>query len=54
MDSADKSFWEWFNYGFVLLALAGIVGITWTRRKNVRPIDLSPSGRTSTTEGGAQ
>ncbi len=32
--------WEIFNYAFVILALFGIVGISYFRRRNIQPISI--------------
>ncbi|MBI4819470.1 MAG: Gldg family protein [Deltaproteobacteria bacterium] len=37
----DRRFWEWLNYGGVALALAVIVVLSWSRRRNVVPIDVN-------------
>ena len=42
LEQSDQTFWEYANYGFVLLALI-IIGLLWTsRRRSEQPMRLSP------------
>lgn len=42
MSSKDRSFWEWCNYGVVVLALAAIVAVTVLYRRRLEPLALAP------------
>jgi ABC-2 type transport system permease protein len=42
MDASKRAYWEWANYGVVVLALGAIGGIAAYRRRRLRPLDLDP------------
>jgi ABC-2 type transport system permease protein len=42
MKPGERAFWEWLNYGLVLLALGALVGLTILWRRRIRPIALDP------------
>jgi ABC-2 type transport system permease protein len=45
MDADKRAFWEYLNYGIVVLALVGLVGGTMGRRRRLAPMQLDPSSR---------
>jgi ABC-2 type transport system permease protein len=40
MDEATRSTWEGINYGLVLLGLGLVVGVSFVRRRSIRPMKL--------------
>ncbi|MCB0092074.1 MAG: hypothetical protein KDE54_29495, partial [Caldilineaceae bacterium] len=42
MSESDQAFWEYLNYGVALAALV-IIGLLWaSRRRNEKPMQLTP------------
>ena len=48
MESSERAQYEYLNYFIVIVGLAGVILLTWGRRRTLKPIELDPAPQVST------